>query len=126
MSCWNNPGQISFSFNWSMKVNNLCNLSKLFALLSHLQRLKGVNLFKVCVSIVIIHSRVLLHREPVTQQSVSCSALVIIKESVIVIYVTENFTKPRKDPVVCPKKIKSRRIKGGPNYLLTINYLSKN
>lgn len=59
------------------------------------------------MSTLIICSRVLLHREPVTQQSLSCSALVIIKESAIVIYVTENFTKPRKDPVVLPKKMKS-------------------
>lgn len=87
-----------------MKVN-IYNLSKLFALLSHIQRLKGINLFKVCVSILIIYSRVLLHREPVTQQSVSCSALVIITESAIVIYVTENFTKPY--PVVLPKNMKS-------------------
>lgn len=125
MGCWNKLGRISFSVNWSMKVNNLCNLFKLFVLLSHIERLKGVNLFKVRVSIFIVYSRVLLHRELVTQQSVSCSAPAIFKESAIVIYVTENFTKPKKDPVVLPKKIKSWRIEGGPNYFLTINYLCK-
>lgn len=56
------------------------------------------------MSILIIYSTVLLQRELVTQQSVSCSAVVIFKESVI--YAIENFTKIRKDAVALLKKMR--------------------
>lgn len=54
--------------------------------------------------LLIIYSGVLLQRELVTQQSVSCSSLEIFQESVI--YVTENFSKTRKEAVALPEKMK--------------------
>lgn len=68
----------------------------------------------MCETALIIYSRALLQRELVTQQPVSCSSLVIFKESVI--YVIENFSKRRKETVALPKKMKGWKVKDGPNY----------